>query len=57
MKKRKIERAERRRPLVELNLLGETRSRSSATSRGCAALLGRLLGGTVFILLLKLGLG
>jgi hypothetical protein len=39
MKKKRLERAERRRPLIEINLIADARSRSAkAARRGCALL-------------------
>lgn len=57
MKRRRIERPERRRALVEMNLLGESKARSIVARRGCAAMLGRLLGGVLVVLVLGSGLG
>jgi len=42
MRKRRVQQTERRRPLVEINLAGESKTRSAAASKGCAALLSRL---------------
>jgi hypothetical protein len=55
MRRRRVD-VERRRPLVELNLIGEAKKRSSAVSTGCASLIGRFLGGALVVLLLRLGL-
>jgi hypothetical protein len=53
MKRRRVERVERRRPPVELNLIGgEAKKRSAAGSRGCLPLLSRLFLGTLVLLLL-----
>jgi hypothetical protein len=43
--RRKEKQVERRRPLVEPNLVGETKSGSSVAPKGLLALLRRLLGG------------
>jgi hypothetical protein len=56
MKRRQVEHTERRRPMVEMNLLGEVKARSGTRSRGCASLLGRLMGGAALLLLLWPGL-
>jgi hypothetical protein len=56
VKRKEPERVERRRPQVELNLLGEVRARSAKASRGCAALLGRLLIDALLLGLLVVGL-
>lgn len=49
MKPRVPESVERRRPQVNLNLLGEVKTRSAKATRGCAALLGRLLVNLVLL--------
>lgn len=42
MKQKRVERAERRRPLVEINLIGDTKPRSANRARrGCGPLLGQ----------------
>ena len=56
MKRKDLERVERRRAQVELNLLGEVRARSAKARRGCAALLGRVLIDAVLLVLLAVGL-
>lgn len=56
MKRRRVEQTERRRPLVEMNLVGEAKTRSAAASRGCAALLGRVLGGVLVAMTVWQGL-
>jgi hypothetical protein len=55
MRRRRVE-VERRRPTVELNLIGEAKNRSAAAGRGCLSLISRLLGSALFILLLRMGL-
>jgi hypothetical protein len=56
MKRRRVERVERRRPPVELNLIGgEAKKRSVTGPRGCLPLLGRLFLGTLVLVLLWLG--
>jgi hypothetical protein len=54
--KKKVERVERRRPHIGLNLIGEAKTRSAKASRGCAALLSRLLIDAMILVLLMLGL-
>jgi len=56
MKRRQIERVERRRSLVDLNLLGEAKARARTGARGCASLLGRLLIDAALVVLLAAGL-
>lgn len=56
MKRRRVDPVEKRRPLVELNLIGEAKSRSAAAPKGCASRIMRFLGGAVFLLLLGPGL-
>lgn len=56
MRRRRVD-VEKRRPRVELNLIGEARNRSLQASRGCASFISRFLGGAVLLLLLRLGLG
>lgn len=56
MTKKKVERVERRRPHVGLNLMGEAKARSAKASRGCASLLSRLLIDAAILVLLVLGL-
>lgn len=56
MTKKKVERVERRRPHVGLNLIGEAKTRSAKASRGCASLLSRLLIDAAILVLLVLGL-
>lgn len=55
MKQKQPDKVEKRRPLVDLNLVGDTRIRSVSASRGCASLVGRLLAG--LLLLVCLGPG
>ena len=43
MKQKQPLKVEKRRPQVELNLIGEARARTAATARGCRSLLGRIL--------------
>jgi hypothetical protein len=57
MRRQRVDQVEKRRTLVELNLIGDGKNRSAAANRGCASLITRLLGGAVFLLLLRLGLG
>lgn len=57
MKRRRVDQVEKRRRLVEINLVGDARARAASPSRGCATLISRFLGGALFILLLRLGLG
>jgi hypothetical protein len=57
MKPKRQDQTEKRRRLVEINLLSETKARSAAASKGCAGLISRFLGGAVLVLLLRLGLG
>jgi hypothetical protein len=54
--KKKVERVERRRPHVGLNLIGEAKTRSTKASKGCASLLSRLLIDAVVLVLLAVGL-
>lgn len=42
MKQTNVEQPERRRPLVELNLLGDVRVRAVRSARGCASMLSRV---------------
>ena len=56
MTKKKVERVERRRPHVGLNLIDEAKTRSAKASRGCASLLSRLLIDAAILVLLVLGL-
>lgn len=42
MKRRRVQQPERRRPLVEINLAGDTRPGSAVRRRGCASLLTRI---------------
>ena len=56
MKRRQIERVERRRSLVDLNLLGEAKTRARTGARGCASLLGRVLIDAALVVLLAAGL-
>jgi hypothetical protein len=51
-----MEDEERRRAKVELNLISEAKERSKVASRGCASLIGRLLGGALLLVTLALGL-
>lgn len=51
MKQRRVEQPDRRRPAVEINLIGEAKARSARATKGCASLLGRVfLGALVFII-------
>jgi hypothetical protein len=57
MKRRQIEQhVERRRSLVDLNLLGEAKARARTGARGCASLLGRVLIDAALVVLLAAGL-
>ncbi len=56
MKHRRAAQPERRRPLVEMSLIGEAKARSVAVSRGCASLFGRLFAGVVIFALVWQGL-
>ncbi len=55
-RKRRVEQPDRRRPLVEMNLLAESKARSAVGSRGCASLLSRLFAGGLICMLLWQGL-
>lgn len=56
MKRRRVEVQERRRPLVEINLLGQAKGRAAAASRGCLSLLGRSMFVVVGIAIVAMGL-
>lgn len=56
MNRRQPDRVERRRPAVNLNLLGEAKTRSARATRGCASLLGRIVIDMVLLDLLLVGL-
>lgn len=56
MKKRSLERVERRRAQVELNMAEDGRPRAMGANRGCASLLGRLFVGVLLSLVLVAGL-
>ena len=56
MKRRRIERVERRRALVELNLVGDVKTRSTRGPRGCASLFGGILIDVAILVLAVLGL-
>ena len=56
MKRKQSQQVERRRAQVNLNLLGEVRARSAKGTRGCAALIGRLLIDATLLGLLVMGL-
>lgn len=56
MKRKQIERVERRRSLVDLNLLGEAKARARVGAKGCASLLGRILIDAAVLVVLVAGL-
>ena len=59
MKRKRAERPERRRPLIEINLTGEARGRGAARRRGCLPFLSsslRTLAASAGLLLMGLGL-
>ena len=55
MKRRRLEQIERRRPVAELNLLGETKRRLVGARRGCLSLFSSLL--VILLTLVVLGAG
>lgn len=56
MKRRAVERVERRRPMVEMNLVGEPRPRLSLPRKGCLSFLTPVLAGLVALLIVEAGL-
>jgi hypothetical protein len=56
MRRRRAAQVEKRRPQVEINLIGEAKNRTSAGRKGCASLISRLLGGAVLLMLHSPGL-
>ena len=57
MKRRRIERVERRRPLVELNLVVDSKpSRLNVPRTGCMSLLAPVLIGVIALALVDVGL-
>ena len=56
MKRRRVEVQERRRPVVEINLLAQAKGRAAAASRGCLSLLGRSTLVVVALAIVGLGL-
>jgi len=56
MKKKREERVERRRPLVEPNLIGESKNRSVVSPRGCLSFFSPILVGLMGFGLLAVGL-
>jgi hypothetical protein len=56
MKRKRPQQPEKRRMLVELNLLDESRARLATSSRGCASLLGRFMVGAIVCLAVWQGL-
>ena len=56
MKRRAVERVERRRPMVEMNLVGEPKPRLSLPRKGCLSFLTPVLLGLAALLIEEAGL-
>lgn len=56
MKRRAVQRVERRRPAVELNLIGDTKPRLNVPRKGCLSFLTPILIGLAALVVLGLGL-
>ena len=56
MKRRDVQRVERRRPMVEMNLVAETRPRLSLPRKGCLSFLTPALIGLATLLIVEAGL-
>jgi len=56
VKQRRVERVERRRALVELNLVADAKTRSARGPRGCGSLFGGILIDVAILVLAMLGL-
>lgn len=56
MKRRAVERVERRRPTVEMNLVDEPKPRLSLPRKGCLSFLTPVLLGLAALLILEAGL-
>jgi hypothetical protein len=56
MKQRRSDRVERRRPIVEINLVGENKSHASSRRRGCLSFLTPVLVALAVLLAAVLGL-
>lgn len=56
MKRRRIEHEEKRRPLVEMNLIDEARPRLGVSRKGCLSFLTPVMLGVAALLIFGLGL-